>query len=61
MKPALILWQQSFVRTAEDVGEMRRFLEEHGGRRIKIISKIENAEGVENIDEILRVSERCPW
>ena len=42
----------SFVRTAEDVGEMRRFLEEHGGRRIKIISKIENAEGVENIDEI---------
>lgn len=44
----------SFVRTAEDVGEMRRFLEEHGGRRIKIISKIENAEGVENIDEILR-------
>lgn len=47
----------SFVRTAEDVGEMRRFLEEHGGRRIKIISKIENAEGVENIDEILRVSD----
>ena len=47
----------SFVRTAEDVGEMRRFLEEHDGRRIKIISKIENAEGVENIDEILRVSD----
>ena len=47
----------SFVRSAEDVGEMRRFLEEHGGRRIKIISKIENAEGVENIDAILRVSD----
>ena len=47
----------SFVRSAEDVGEMRRFLEEHGGRRMKIISKIENAEGVENIDAILRVSD----
>ena len=47
----------SFVRTAEDVGEMRRFLEEHGGRRMKIIAKIENAEGVENIDEILRISD----
>ena len=47
----------SFVRTAEDVGEMRRFLEEHDGRRMKIIAKIENAEGVENIDEILRISD----
>ena len=47
----------SFVRTADDVREMRRFLEEHGGRRMKIISKIENAEGVEHIDEILRVSD----
>ena len=47
----------SFVRTADDVTEMRRFLDEHGGRRLKIIAKIENAEGVENIDEILRVSD----
>lgn len=47
----------SFVRTAKMWARWRRFLEEHGGRRIKIISKIENAEGVENIDEILRVSD----
>ena len=47
----------SFVRTAEDISEMRHFLEQHGGSGIKIIAKIENAEGVENIDEILRLSD----
>lgn len=47
----------SFVRTAEDITGMRHFLEQNGGRKIKIIAKIENAEGVENIDEILRVSD----
>ena len=34
--------------------EMRRLLNENGGKDIRIIAKIENAQGVENIDEILR-------
>lgn len=46
----------SFVRTAEDVLEIRSLLEKNNGSDIRIISKIENAEGVENIDEILKVS-----
>lgn len=47
----------SFVRTAEDVMEIKKLLEQNGGKSIKIISKIENADGVENIDEILKVSD----
>lgn len=47
----------SFVRTKEDVLEIRRLLEENGGRGISIISKIENDEGVKNIDEIIEVSD----
>ncbi len=46
----------SFVRTADDVLEVRNLLEKHNGANIRIISKIENREGVENIDEILKVS-----
>ena len=46
----------SFVRTADDVIEIRNLLEKHGGSDIRIIAKIENNEGVENIDEILKVS-----
>ncbi len=47
----------SFVRTAEDVMEIRKILTEKGGEDIKIISKIENMQGVRNIDEIIRVSD----
>lgn len=47
----------SFVRRAEDVNKMRKFLNDHGGYDVNIISKIENREGVENIDEIMNVSE----
>lgn len=47
----------SFVSTDEDILEIRRFLEENGGSDIKIIAKIENQEGVDNIDDILRVSD----
>lgn len=43
----------SFVRSKEDVISLRNFLDYHGGYNIKIISKIENIEGVENFDEIL--------
>lgn len=42
----------SFVRNKEDVLEIQRILDEHDSP-VKIIAKIENQEGVENIDEIL--------
>ena len=44
----------SFVRCKEDVIGLRKFLDYHGGHNIKIISKIENIEGVNNFDAILR-------
>lgn len=47
----------SFVRRASDVMEIRAILEEEGDAKVKIISKIENQEGVDNIDEILEVSD----
>jgi pyruvate kinase len=47
----------SFVRTADDVLDMRRFLNENGGELIRIISKIENRQGVDNIEEILKVTD----
>jgi pyruvate kinase len=47
----------SFIRKAADVLEIRKILEENGGGFISIISKIENQEGVDNVDEILKVSD----
>ncbi|MCP1145557.1 pyruvate kinase [Lysinibacillus endophyticus] len=47
----------SFVRTAKDVLEIRELLEQNGGSHIQIIPKIENQEGVDNIDEIIQVSD----
>ncbi len=47
----------SFVRNKADVLEVRKILEAHDATSIKIISKIENGEGVENIDEILKVTD----
>ncbi|WP_099352013.1 pyruvate kinase [Fredinandcohnia onubensis] len=47
----------SFVRRASDVLEIRELLEENKGEAIQIIPKIENQEGVDNIDEILEVSD----
>ncbi|MFD0673438.1 pyruvate kinase [Cohnella sp. GCM10027633] len=47
----------SFVRRASDVLEIRELLERHDARNIQIISKIENQQGVDNLDEILEVSD----
>lgn len=47
----------SFVRRASDVMEIRGLLEKNGGSHIQIIPKIENQEGVDNIDEIITVSD----
>lgn len=47
----------SFIRSAEDVKEIRRVLEKNGGDKIRIISKIENREGVKNFDAILSASD----
>lgn len=47
----------SFVRRASDVLEIRELLDRHGGEEIHIIPKIENQEGIDNINEILDVSD----
>ncbi|WP_159887234.1 pyruvate kinase [Paenibacillus puerhi] len=47
----------SFVRKAEDVLEIRRLLEELGAGHVQIISKIENQEGVDELDAILEASD----
>ena len=47
----------SFVRTVKDIEDIRAFLHENGGDGIHIIAKIENCEGVENIDGIIAASD----
>lgn len=47
----------SFIRKAEDVISIRRILEDENAGHIMIISKIENRQGVENIDAIIQVSD----
>ena len=47
----------SFIRNAQDVVDIRKYLNYYGGHHIGIISKIENAEGIENFDEILEKSD----
>lgn len=47
----------SFVRSADDVLQIRKIFKEKDCNNIKIISKIENRQGVDNIDEILKVSD----
>ena len=47
----------SFCRSAYDILELKNILEKNGGHRIQIIAKIENQDGVKNVDEIIRVSD----
>lgn len=46
----------SFARTKEDILEVRQILKEHGSN-MKIIAKIENMQGIENLEQILEVSD----
>ncbi|MEF9864698.1 MAG: pyruvate kinase, partial [Christensenellaceae bacterium] len=47
----------SFTRNEKDILDIKKILDEYQCKHIKIIAKIENAEGVINIDNILRVSD----
>lgn len=47
----------SFIRKAADIYEIRRVLEQRQADHIQIIAKIENQEGVDNCEEILKVSD----
>lgn len=47
----------SFVRCAKDIIEIRKLLDENGGKGIKIIAKIECEQGVENVEEIIGIAD----
>ncbi|AMB93460.1 pyruvate kinase [Aerococcus sanguinicola] len=47
----------SFVRKPEDILEIREILEETGNQDVQVLPKIENQEGVDNIKEIMNVSD----
>ena len=47
----------SFTRTEEDILAIRKLLTDNGGKGLSIIAKIENMQGVQNIDSILAVSD----
>ena len=47
----------SFIRNENDVKAIRDLLNENGGERIKIIAKIENQEGIQNIESIIKAAD----
>ncbi|MBE6071291.1 MAG: pyruvate kinase [Clostridium butyricum] len=47
----------SFIRKASDILDVKKVLEENNGKHIKVIAKIENQEGVDNIDSIIEVTD----
>lgn len=47
----------SFVSCKQDMLDMRKFLDDHGGQNIDIIAKIENRYGVDNIKEICEIAD----
>lgn len=47
----------SFVRNEDDIIELRKFVDYYGGQNIKLISKIENVEGIDHFNEILSHSD----
>lgn len=47
----------SFVRNVKDITDIRKILDDNGGKNIKIISKVENTEAVECLDDIIKNSD----
>ena len=47
----------SFVRNKQDIFDIRKLLDDNGGKNIMIISKVENTEAIENLDEIIKYSD----
>ena len=47
----------SFTRNTDDIIQVRRILDENGGKDIKIITKIENVEGLENMESIINMAD----
>jgi pyruvate kinase len=47
----------SFVRSAQHIQDVRDFWQEHGGKSLVIIAKIENQEGLDNLEEIVKASD----
>ena len=43
----------SFARNKDDIDQVRKVLDEHGGKDVKIITKVENVEGLEHMEEIV--------
>ena len=48
----------SFVRRADDINELRKLLDKAGMKETKVIAKVEDVEGLENIDEIIQARRR---
>jgi pyruvate kinase len=47
----------SFVRDVDDINEIRKLLDDNGGKNILIIAKVECTEAIENLDDIIRESD----
>ncbi len=47
----------SFIRTPEDIINIKKVLKENGGEQLKVIAKIENRQGIDNFDKILEVAD----
>ena len=47
----------SFARNAEDINNVRKVLDENGGKDIKIVTKVENVEGLQNLDTIINMAD----
>jgi len=47
----------SFARNADDINQVRKVLDENGGKDIKIITKIENVEGLSNMKTIINLAD----
>ena len=47
----------SFARNEEDIKNVRKVLDENGGKDIKIVTKVENVEGLQNLDTIIKLAD----